>query len=264
MFGIHINKGVESSLAVAIKKERKLAAEMGIQLRAAQIFITNPHGYTIEHSEQDLHEIREAAADLLLFVHATYTSVLNGTKRANVIIQKQLDVCNKINAAGFIIHTSSTQPQEMADILRGFRAKTRIYLENRVVKDATVSYNSPADLSRLFAAMPAHIGICIDTCHLYCVGIDLGDLAATRKYLRAIDEWRGDRALMFHLNDCRFGISSFRDVHAPIGTNIWKDTRGGLEYLVEYCGRTDIPMIIEQKRGIIQDYKIMRDLLGGE
>lgn len=62
------------------------------------------------------------------------------------------------------------------------------------------------------------IGVCIDTCHIFAAGYDLGTPTAFAETLRKFDEIVGMKYLRaIHLNDSKAPFGSHRDLHQNIG-----------------------------------------------
>jgi deoxyribonuclease-4 len=65
------------------------------------------------------------------------------------------------------------------------------------------------------------LGVCLDTCHLYASGIDVGDAAAVDAMLDELDERIGlDRLKALHINDSQVALGSNRDRHASLGDGL--------------------------------------------
>ncbi|KAJ4303553.1 DNA-(apurinic or apyrimidinic site) lyase [Kalmusia sp. IMI 367209] len=63
------------------------------------------------------------------------------------------------------------------------------------------------------------IGVCLDTCHIFAAGYDLRTPEAYAKTMQEFDETIGLKYLKaLHVNDSKAPLSSFRDLHARIGT----------------------------------------------
>lgn len=61
-------------------------------------------------------------------------------------------------------------------------------------------------------------GICIDTCHIYAAGYDIGNKYGYDKLIMEFDDMIGlDRLMVLHLNDSLKPLRSRRDRHATIG-----------------------------------------------
>jgi deoxyribonuclease-4 len=62
------------------------------------------------------------------------------------------------------------------------------------------------------------LGVCVDTCHIFCARYDLKTKDAYEKTWAEFDRIIGlDRLLAFHLNDSKFACNTNRDRHAAIG-----------------------------------------------
>jgi deoxyribonuclease-4 len=65
---------------------------------------------------------------------------------------------------------------------------------------------------------PEHIGVCVDTCHIFAAGYDLGSAAGYEQTLAQLERHIGsDRVHFFHLNDSKKGCGSRVDRHEHIG-----------------------------------------------
>jgi len=65
---------------------------------------------------------------------------------------------------------------------------------------------------------PAHLGVCVDTCHIFAAGYALADRADYQQTMALLDRAVGwDRIRFFHLNDSKKPCASRVDRHAHIG-----------------------------------------------
>ena len=63
------------------------------------------------------------------------------------------------------------------------------------------------------------VGVCLDTCHVFAAGYDLRTPEAYEKTMTEFDDIIGLKYLKaLHVNDSKAPLSSFRDLHARIGT----------------------------------------------
>ncbi|MGD0337407.1 MAG: deoxyribonuclease IV [Bacteroidota bacterium] len=88
------------------------------------------------------------------------------------------------------------------------------------------------------------IGVCIDTCHVFAAGYDIGTEEGYEKTFHEFDEVIGfDRLVAFHVNDSKKGLGSRIDRHEHIG----KGTIGikGFSLLMNDQRFQDIPKILE-------------------
>lgn len=88
------------------------------------------------------------------------------------------------------------------------------------------------------------VGVCLDTCHVFAAGYDLRSAEAYAQTMDKFDKEIGlEYLLAFHINDSKAPLSSYRDLHARIGTgylglrafhNIMNDARfHGLPMVLE-------------------------------
>lgn len=71
-------------------------------------------------------------------------------------------------------------------------------------------------IDRMSPAVQQHVGVCIDTCHVYAAGYDLRE--DYDGVIARFDDVIGlDRLRLFHLNDSMTPFASRRDRHAAIG-----------------------------------------------
>ncbi|KAH6851542.1 DNA-lyase [Alternaria rosae] len=65
----------------------------------------------------------------------------------------------------------------------------------------------------------SRVGVCLDTCHVFAAGYDLRSPEAFAATMGKFDQEIGLEYLKaFHVNDSKAPLSSFRDLHARIGT----------------------------------------------
>src|SRR5579859_80305 len=105
---------------------------------------------------------------------------------------------------------------------------TWLLVENSAGTGGTIGRSIPelATLHERLGRHP-HFGICLDSCHLYASGIDVGDPAALDACLDEIDDTIGlDRLRALHVNDSAMPLGSNRDRHANIGEGLLGEQLG--------------------------------------
>jgi deoxyribonuclease-4 len=93
-----------------------------------------------------------------------------------------------------------------------------------------------------------HIGVCIDTCHIYAYGdYDLSEVKEVKRMFSDFDKIIGiDKLSLIHLNDSETPIKSRVDRHACIGAgHIWKKNFSSLVYLLDQAQEYGIPIVLE-------------------
>jgi len=97
-----------------------------------------------------------------------------------------------------------------------------LLIENSAGTGGTIG-RSIAEIATLHERLDRHphLGICLDSCHLYASGVDVGDQAALDACLDEVDETIGlDRLRALHVNDSSMPLGSNRDRHANIGEGL--------------------------------------------
>ncbi len=117
------------------------------------------------------------------------------------------------------------------------------------------------------ASRRARLGFCLDTCHAFAAGYEVGSAAAVEEFLAAAERTLGLGSVgCIHLNDSVGERGSKKDRHANIG-----EGRIGLEgfrRLISEPTLAHAPMILEtpigdDERGHARDLARLRELLAG-
>lgn len=97
-----------------------------------------------------------------------------------------------------------------------------------------------------------HLGICIDTAHIFTSGIDIRTPALLNDYLSEFDKKIGiDQVRVFHLNDSKRELAGHRDLHEGLGDGfIFKEDKckSVIRELVKFAKKWKIPIILETHR----------------
>lgn len=103
------------------------------------------------------------------------------------------------------------------------RALPVLLLENDVGGGNSLGHNFEQlrAVLDLLAQYDEHLGVCLDTAHLWGAGHDISSAAAARQVLQDFDVVVGlSRLQIIHLNDTKMALGSHRDVHARLGEGI--------------------------------------------
>ena len=110
-----------------------------------------------------------------------------------------------------------------------------------------------------------HLGVCLDTCHMFAAGYPLIDPKDYRKTIKAFDDIVGlDKLRIIHVNDSLREFASGKDRHEHIGKgHIGLD---GFRNLVNDRRLKKVPLILETPKGEdlaedIENLKILRSLV---
>jgi len=108
---------------------------------------------------------------------------------------------------------------------------------------------------------PDHVGVCVDTCHIFAAGYDLGTAEGYAQTLAQLERHIGcDRVRFFHLNDSKKGCNSRVDRHEHIGEG--KIGLDGFRLLLNDARFRNHPMTLETDKGddLAEDIENLRRL----
>ena len=101
---------------------------------------------------------------------------------------------------------------------------------------------------------PDRVGVCLDSCHLFAAGFDIGSEEAVGNTIGLFSDVVGfDRLKVVHLNDSKGTLGSRLDRHENIGKG--KIGRKGIRAFLHYPGMQRKPMIMETP---YEDVKAMK------
>ncbi|MGM9969902.1 MAG: deoxyribonuclease IV [Anaeroplasma sp.] len=201
-----------------------------------QYFSRNPQGGKAKSwSQKDFEEYVAYAKNNgieQILCHAPYTlnacSANDDTREfARMVFTEDLSRLENFDNALYNFHPGSHTGQgieqginKIVEILNEVmfpNMKTTILLELMAGKGSEIGRNFD-EIKEIISRLkyPKHIGICLDTCHVYSAGYDIvNDLDAV---LAEFDEKIGlSRLKAIHLNDSKTPFSSFKDRHEKIG-----------------------------------------------
>jgi deoxyribonuclease-4 len=238
LFGAHCSGG--------IKKPVDKAEEMGADV--LQLFVQSPRTWRFpSHDPESIERFRERRAETGLggvLVHALYLVNLAAPDRA--IYKKSVDTMRStmdaacaIDADGVVFHVGSHLGagfdkalkrivRALEQVLDRCSDTTWLLMENSAGTGGTIG-RSLDELTALYDALDGHerLGVCLDSCHLYASGVDVGDQAALDAALGELDERIGlDRLRALHANDSKAPLGSNRDRHDNIGAGLIGDRLG--------------------------------------
>jgi deoxyribonuclease IV len=217
IIGPHLHYGDPLTEAIAFKAN------------AVQFFLGDPQDWRAPSMPggKEPGQIRAdfEAAGVAAYVHAPYVmNVASPNNRIRIpsrkILEQQLNAAASIGAAGLIVHgghvTADTDPAEGYESWR--KAIERIQrplpmlIENTAGGDGAM-VRSLDNLARLWdvvgGASDGNVGFCLDTCHAYSAGEDLGGIVDRVKAITG-------RIDLVHCNNSRDEFGSSRDRHAGL------------------------------------------------
>jgi deoxyribonuclease-4 len=146
----------------------------------------------------------------------------------------ELDRAEALGLLGVVIHPGCFTTGTEDDGMRLVAAGVRLVLRQRPRQRAMVLLEQTAgqgtslgwrleQLARIIEHLDGHprVGVCLDTCHLFAAGYDLGSEAGYRETFNAFARLIGrDRLRVVHVNDSKKRLGSRRDRHEHIGQGL--------------------------------------------
>ena len=228
LFGAHCGGGIKGALDRAI--------EIGAD--SVQLFAQSPRAWRFpEHAEEDLarFRVRREEADVgAVLVHALYLCNLAATDetihgKSLATMVSTVDAACAIEADGVVFHVGSHLGKgleaglarcvpALREVLDRCSERTWLLLENSAGAGGTIG-RSIEELAAIVAALDGHerLGICLDSCHLFASGVDVGEPKQVAATLKEVKTRIGlDRLRALHVNDAAAPLGSNRDRHANV------------------------------------------------
>ena len=231
LIGIHVSTA--GGLDRAVERGVERAAD------AIQIFNQSPRAWRpTRYSDADLAAFRAAIAESrveAVVIHAVYLINLATTDRqirrkSMQSLTHALRIGDGIGAAGVVVHAGSRKDAPHAAAVRRAGREIGRALEQSdtcpLLLENTAGTQGP--LGRNFDELAdmiergggsERLGVCIDCCHLFASGFEIGTPDAMALVVDELDAKLGlDRVLCLHVNDSAAPQGSNRDRHAELGT----------------------------------------------
>jgi deoxyribonuclease-4 len=213
-----------------------------------QLFTQSPRTWRpTNHDPANFARFKERRAEAgigAVVCHALY--LINLASPDDAIYEKSvaalantIDVACAIDADGVVFHVGShlgagfeagleRAVPALSEALKRCSETTWLLMEDSAGAGGTIG-RSIEELAALYEALDRHerLGICLDSCHLYVSGYDIGKKAELDRVLREVDEKIGlDRLRALHANDSQAPLGSNRDRHANIDEGILGEDLG--------------------------------------
>jgi deoxyribonuclease IV len=232
LFGSHCSGGIKRAL--------DHAAELGAD--SVQLFAQSPRAWRFpEHDPADLERFRERRVELGLggvFVHALYLINLGSPRdeiydKSVATLRQTVATATAIEADGVVVHVGShlgagletglgRAVPALAQVLELTSDRTWLLLENSAGAGDTIG-RSVEELAELHERLGHHrrLGLCLDSCHLFASGYDVGDPEEVARVVGQVDSTIGlARLRALHVNDSAAPLGSNRDRHANVGDGL--------------------------------------------
>lgn len=220
------------------------ALEEGNQIGASgvQFFTANQRQWQAkeiaEKDAQKFRETKESSGVSVNMSHGSYLVNLGGCKpdlleKSRATFKQEVERCHRLGITFLVFHPGSAADSTLEATL-GRIAESLIEIKDLINQGPTqVLIESTAGqgeqtghdfahlrtlLDLLLPHIPNHIGICIDTCHMYAAGYDIRTVEAFNDSFEKFEKVVGLRHLKaFHVNDSLSPLNSRVDRHAMLG-----------------------------------------------
>jgi deoxyribonuclease-4 len=228
LYGAHCGGGIKGALDRAI--------EIGAD--AVQLFAQSPRAWRFpQHAEEDLARFRERRAEAgigSVLVHALY--LCNLATPDEVVYGKSVDTMRAtmdaacaLDADGVVFHVGShlgagleagleRAVPALREVLDRCSDTTWLLVENSAGAGGTIG-RSIDELATIVDALDRdpRLGVCLDSCHLFVSGVDVGEPTTVAATLEQVEQRIGlDRLRALHVNDAAAPLGSNRDRHANV------------------------------------------------
>jgi len=257
MVGLHISGA--GSLDLAFDRALELGAN------TFQMFTRNPNQWRFrpipDETVAAFRDKRESSRFAKIVDHMPYLPNLASPDRSTMKISRytldeEVRRCDTLGVDYLVIHLGSHLGKGaavgMANIaeacnqaIAGSDGQTTVLLENMAGQKNSVGARFEEIRGILDRVRESRrVGVCIDTCHLYASGFDIGSDEAVKNTMGLFDEVVGlDRFKVVHLNDSKGALGSRLDRHENIGKG--KIGRKGIRSFLRYPGVRERPLIME-------------------
>jgi deoxyribonuclease IV len=154
-------------------------------------------------------------------------------------LQNTVDVACAIDADAVVFHVGShlgagfeagldRVVPALAEALERCSDTTWLLMENSAGAGGTIG-RSIDELAAIYERLDRHphLGVCLDSCHLYVSGYDVTDRSALDAVLEELDQKIGlERLRALHVNDSKAPLGSNRDRHDNIGAGLLGEQLG--------------------------------------
>jgi len=257
MVGLHVSSA--GSLDLAFDRAIELGAT------TFQMFTRNPNQWKFkpiaDETVSSFREKRKRSGFGRIVDHMPYLPNLASPDRSTMKIsrytlEEELKRCDALGIDYLVVHLGSHLGRGAAvgianiagacdQAIAGSEGKTMILLENMAGQKNSVGARFE-EIREIIDRVGAEgrVGVCVDTCHLYASGFDLGSDEAVGNTMGLFDDVVGfERLKVVHLNDSKGALGSRLDRHENIGKG--KLGRKGIRAFLHYPGVQERPLIME-------------------
>jgi len=276
--------GVHTSIAGGLHLSLEKARELGCN--TIQIFSHNPRGWEIKsRGPEELSLFIEARRKFDIspvFIHTSYLiNLASGNPslaaRSVDMVLQELEIADSVGAEYVVLHTGSASGEDpviarkraitcLKEIAGRGEWRGGLLLENTAGERGDITSNIN-EISEIMEKVPGRLisGICIDTCHAFSAGYDIGSDDGIQLLSDEIRKYIGrEKIRLLHLNDAKGALGSSLDRHEHIGQG--KIGIRGFKHFINHKVFSGIPIILETPKKSpdddLKNLETVRKLIG--
>ncbi|KAF0183107.1 MAG: deoxyribonuclease IV [Nitrospirae bacterium] len=263
--------GVHTSISGGVHLAVERAHELGCT--TMQIFSHNPRQWfaaAIPDDQARQFRALRARHDVNpVFVHTSYLINLAAMKpdvlqKSVALLIQEMDIADALGAEYVVLHTGSASQDDAKNARRravgalrqvaGVKQwKARLLLENTAGERGDIS-SRIADIAEMIEAVGAPLigGVCLDSCHAFAAGYDIGDEKSLDSLAGEVVHLLGAGAVkLIHLNDSKKALGAGVDRHEHLGEGcIGIDALARLVRHPIFC---EAPLVLETPKKTEED-----------
>lgn len=269
-FGCHASRDAKKGFVGTLEKALQLGAN------TVQVMVGNPYGKMNEKCEncyyREASNVKNALTelDMKIFIHSPY--YLNFAKDPSAeepywidALWKELQIGEALGSTGSVLHMGKSVKLDVVDAENHFynnlsqvltrmadaNMTTKLFIETSAGQGTELypTLNNTLDpLARFFSRFTTHqkkhIGLCVDTCHIFAAGYDISTPEQVKKFF---EEWEDKIGLehmgVVHINNSVRKLGSRVDRHAML--HFGEIPVEGLREFACMSAKHNIPLVLE-------------------
>ncbi len=262
--------GLHTSIAGGIHLAPERAARLGCN--TMQIFSHNPRSWerkSLSREESALFRENSVRWGISpVFIHSSYLINLCSPERkvrekSLDLLMHEVELALDLGISEIILHPGRVGKGERKKgielLSRGLDKLRSITTAPIIVLETTAGQRGDIGdeirwLGEILDATGGEVikGVCLDTCHLFASGYDIGQPDETERVFEEIERYvPGLPVSCIHLNDSKTPAGSRRDRHEEIGKGYIGD--GGFRVFLSHPKAGGVPLILETPRSSDED-----------
>lgn len=268
--GYHCNIEKKSFFkSIKLEHEKK-----DTRANAFQVFIKTPRRKALSNiTEEEFKKCNKyiSSSGIYLVAHSTYllniaNPFLSDDYQVNTAIDDLLAI-EKLGGRGSVFHVGKHKnrdiiacTQQMKSFIERVIDETdgskSLFILETGAGCGTEMLTTMEELGQFYHSFSAkykkRIKLCIDTCHVFSAGYDLGTKKKVNEFIDLIQKHiKWNNVELIHLNDSKTNLGSRVDRHENLGEGNIPIL--GLKYFIKFCKEKEIPIILETP---VNEYRI--------